>query len=134
MRFGIVIIIQEQQVLAMRMPCPGIAGCANVAVSLPDDAPPSILKFRFKPVQKGQGLGLIASVIHKQHFIREAKVRHIVEGLLIALAYIDEIIRIIRGSANPKEAQARLMGLEVSAEILRLALNDQHPGPAPPPT
>lgn len=60
-----------------------------------------------------------------QYQLREAKARaHIVEGLLIALSYIDEIIRIIRGSANPKEAQARLMGLEVSAEILRRALDD----------
>ena len=57
--------------------------------------------------------------------LRQARARaHIVEGLLIALAYIDEIIRIIRSSANPKEAQARLMGLEVSAEILQRALND----------
>ena len=30
----------------------------------------------------------------------------------------------IRSSANPEEARARLMGLEVSAEILRRALND----------
>lgn len=60
-----------------------------------------------------------------QFQLRQARARaHIVEGLLIALAYIDEIIRIIRGSANPKEAQARLMGLEVSAEILRRALAD----------
>lgn len=60
-----------------------------------------------------------------QYQLREAKARaHIVEGLLIALAYIDEIIRIVRSSANPKEAQARLMGLEVSAEILRRALDD----------
>ena len=49
---------------------------------------------------------------------------HINEGLLIALSYIDEIIRTIRSSANPAEARARLMGLEVSAEILRLALED----------
>jgi DNA gyrase subunit A len=47
-----------------------------------------------------------------------------VEGLLIALTYIDEIIRVIRGSANPPEARARLMGLEVSAEILKRALDD----------
>ncbi|MFO0951613.1 MAG: DNA gyrase subunit A [Isosphaeraceae bacterium] len=60
-----------------------------------------------------------------QFQLRQAKARaHVVEGLLIALAYIDEIIRIIRSSANPKEAQARLMGLEVSAEILRRALSD----------
>ena len=46
------------------------------------------------------------------------------EGLLIALAYIDEIIRVIRSSANPPEARTRLMGMAVSAEILRRALND----------
>jgi DNA gyrase subunit A len=60
-----------------------------------------------------------------QHQLRQAKARvHIVEGLLIALAYIDEIIRVIRSSANPDEARARLMGMEVSAEILRRALAD----------
>jgi DNA gyrase subunit A len=60
-----------------------------------------------------------------QFQLRRARDRaHIVEGLLIALSYIDEIIRVIRSSANPDEARARLMGLEVSAEILRRALND----------
>ncbi|WP_422927989.1 DNA gyrase subunit A [Singulisphaera sp. PoT] len=60
-----------------------------------------------------------------QFQLRQAKARaHILEGLLVALAYIDEIIRVIRSSANPPEARARLMGLEVSAEILRRALND----------
>ena len=44
--------------------------------------------------------------------------------MLIALAYIDEIIRVIRSSANPPEARTRLMGMAVSAEILRRALND----------
>ena len=51
-----------------------------------------------------------------QFQLRQARARaHIVEGLLIALHYIDEIIRVIRSSANPAEARARLMGLEVSA-------------------
>ena len=60
-----------------------------------------------------------------QFQLRQAKARaHIVEGLLIALAYIDEIIRVIRSSANPEEARARLMGLEVGAEVLRRALRD----------
>jgi DNA gyrase subunit A len=60
-----------------------------------------------------------------QYQLRQARQRaHIVEGLLIALAYIDEIIRVIRSSANPVEARARLMGMEVSAEILRRALED----------
>lgn len=55
---------------------------------------------------------------------RDRAEAHLVEGLLIALAYIDEIIRTIRSSANPAEAKARLMALEVSAEILRRALED----------
>jgi DNA gyrase subunit A len=60
-----------------------------------------------------------------QYQLRQAKARaHVVEGLLIALAYIDEIIRVIRSSANPVEARARLMGMEVSAELLQRALND----------
>jgi DNA gyrase subunit A len=60
-----------------------------------------------------------------QYQLRQARQRaHIVEGLLIALAYIDEIIRTIRSSANPPEARARLMGMAVSAEVLRRALND----------
>ena len=57
--------------------------------------------------------------------LRQARQRaHIVEGLLIALHYIDEIIRIIRSSRDDQEARARLMGLEVSAQILQRALND----------
>jgi DNA gyrase subunit A len=60
-----------------------------------------------------------------QHQLRQARARaHIIEGLLIALAYIDEIIRVIRSSANPAEARTRLMGIAVSAEILKRALND----------
>ena len=60
-----------------------------------------------------------------QFQLRQARARaHIVEGLLIALDVIDEMIRVIRSSANPPEARARLMGLEVSGEVLRRALND----------
>ncbi len=60
-----------------------------------------------------------------QYQLRQARQRaHIVEGLLIALHHIDEIIRVIRSSANPTEARTRLMTMEVSAAILRRALND----------
>jgi DNA gyrase subunit A len=60
-----------------------------------------------------------------QYQLRQARQRaHVVEGLLIALHYIDEIIRVIRGSATPPEARARLMGMEVSAQVLQRALND----------
>ncbi|RUL83673.1 DNA gyrase subunit A [Tautonia sociabilis] len=59
-----------------------------------------------------------------QYQLRQARQRaHVVEGLLIALHYIDEVIRVIRSSANPTEARARLMGLEVSDQILRRALD-----------
>ncbi len=60
-----------------------------------------------------------------QYQLRQARQRaHVIEGLLIALVYIDEIIRVIRSSANPAEARTRLMGIAVSAEILKRALND----------
>jgi DNA gyrase subunit A len=42
--------------------------------------------------------------------LRKAEERdHLVQGLLIALANIDEVIKIIRGSADTDEARARLM-------------------------
>ena len=60
-----------------------------------------------------------------QFLLRRERARaHVVEGLLIALEYIDAIIRAIRSSANPVEARARLMGMEVSAQILQRALDD----------
>ena len=68
-----------------------------------------------------------ATVIRRRtaFLLRRDRARaHVVEGLLIALHYIDEIIRTIRSSANPVEARARLMGMEVSAEILQRALDD----------
>jgi len=60
-----------------------------------------------------------------RYLLRQARQRaHIVEGLLIALHHIDEIIRVIRSSPNPAEARVRLMSLEVSAQILQRALDD----------
>ncbi len=53
--------------------------------------------------------------------VQAQKRKHHVEGLLIALHHIDEIIAIIRGSDNPAEARARLIGLEVPAQILERA-------------
>jgi DNA gyrase subunit A len=53
--------------------------------------------------------------------VQAQKRKHHVEGLLIALNHIDEIIAIIRGSDNPAEARARLIGLEVPAQILERA-------------
>jgi DNA gyrase subunit A len=50
--------------------------------------------------------------------------RHTVEGLLLALADIDEVIRVIRSSATQQEAKARLMGIEVPASLMQRALGD----------
>src|SRR5439155_11310023 len=50
--------------------------------------------------------------------LRKAEERdHIVQGLLIALANIDEVIRIIRGSADVDEARAKLMAKFKLSEI-----------------
>ena len=61
-----------------------------------------------------------------QYLLAQAQKRkHHVEGLLIALNYIDEIIKIIRSSENPAEARARLIGLEVSAQVLERAFGPE---------
>ena len=50
--------------------------------------------------------------------LRKAEERdHIVQGLLIALANIDEVIRIIRGSADADEARTKLMAKFKLSEI-----------------
>ncbi|MGN6543711.1 MAG: DNA gyrase subunit A [Aureliella sp.] len=53
---------------------------------------------------------------------RARRRKHTVEGLMLALADIDEIIRIIRTSATQAEAKERLMGVEVPASMMERAL------------
>ncbi len=50
------------------------------------------------------------------------KRKHTVEGLLLALANIDEIIRLIRASKTQAEAKAALMGVEAPASMMERAL------------
>ena len=50
--------------------------------------------------------------------------KHTVEGLLLALANIDEIIRIIRGSKTQAEAKIGLSGVECPAAMMRAALGE----------
>ena len=50
--------------------------------------------------------------------------KHTVEGLLLALANIDEIIRIIRASKTQAEAKLGLMGVEAPAALMQRALGD----------
>ncbi len=68
-----------------------------------------------------------ASVIRRRTQFLLAKARqrkHTVEGLLLAYANIDEVIRIIRSSATQAEAKARLMGIECPSSLMQRALGD----------
>ena len=51
--------------------------------------------------------------------------KHTVEGLLLALADIDQIIQIIRSSQTQADAKSRLMGFECPAALMRRALGDE---------
>ncbi|MBP89052.1 MAG: DNA gyrase subunit A [Planctomycetaceae bacterium] len=51
--------------------------------------------------------------------------KHTVEGLLLALANIDEIIKIIRASRTQVEAKTSLMGVECPAAMMQRALGDE---------
>ncbi|MGB7347672.1 MAG: DNA gyrase subunit A [Pirellulaceae bacterium] len=50
--------------------------------------------------------------------------KHSVEGLLLALANIDEIIKTIRTSRTQPEAKERLMGIECPSSLMERALGD----------
>ena len=51
--------------------------------------------------------------------------KHTVEGLLLAHANIDEVIRVIRASSTQAEAKERLMQIETPAAMLRRALGEE---------
>src|SRR5262249_32331644 len=58
-----------------------------------------------------------------EFLLREAKRRgHILEGQLIAIADIENVIKICRTSPNRQEAKARLQGLAVPAALMERAL------------
>ena len=60
-----------------------------------------------------------------QFLLAKARTRkHTVEGLLLAHANIDEVIRVIRTSKTQAEAKARLMGVEAPAAMMQRALGD----------
>ena len=56
---------------------------------------------------------------------RARKRKHVVEGLLLALADIDRVIQTIRASRTQAEAKERLMGIEVPAAMMQRALGDR---------
>ncbi len=61
-----------------------------------------------------------------EYLLREAKRRgHVLEGQLIAISSLDEVIRICRGSPNRNEAKAQLQAMQVAASVLQRALGDE---------
>ena len=61
-----------------------------------------------------------------QFLLAKARQRkHTVEGLLLAHANIDEVIRVIRSSPTQAEAKQRLMEIQTPAAMLHRALGDE---------
>lgn len=62
-----------------------------------------------------------------EHLLREAKKRgHVLEGQLIAISSLDEVIQICRSSPSRAQAKERLQGLEVAASVMERALGADH--------
>jgi DNA gyrase subunit A len=61
-----------------------------------------------------------------EYLLREAKRRgHVLEGQLIAISSLDEVIRVCRGSPNRTEAKAQLQAMQVAASVLQRAIGDE---------
>src|SRR5438105_10023540 len=61
-----------------------------------------------------------------EFLLREAKRRgHVLEGQLIAISSLDEVIQICRTSPSRAETKERLMGLAVAAAVMRRALGEE---------
>ena len=56
---------------------------------------------------------------------RARRRKHLIEGLLLALANIDEIIDTIRKSQTQADAKTRLMGIKCPAAMMKRALGDE---------
>lgn len=62
-----------------------------------------------------------------EYLLREAKRRtHILEGQLIAVSSLDEVIRICRNAPSRAEAKVQLANLEVAAAVLERAFGATH--------
>jgi DNA gyrase subunit A len=126
----------------------------RIEIYLKRDADPEVVLnqlYQFSPLQDSFSIILLALVDGKprempikgllEEFIRHrltvirrrtqfllSKARrrkHTVEGLLLALANIDQIIRIIRASSTQAEAKAGLMNIDCPASMMQRALGDE---------
>ncbi len=60
-----------------------------------------------------------------QFLLREAKRRgHILEGQLIAISSLDEVIRIIRGASSRADAKHQLQDMRVAATLMKVAIGE----------
>jgi DNA gyrase subunit A len=60
-----------------------------------------------------------------QYLLREAKRRaHVLEGQLIAISSIDEVIQICRSAKSRTEAKERLQGMGVAAAVMQRAIGE----------
>ena len=130
-----------------------LAHPVHIVIDVKRDADPEVVLaqiYQFSPLQDTFSIILLALVDGKprtcslkqlmEEFLRHRvivirrrtqfllskarKRKHTVEGLLLALADIDEIIRLIRASKTQAEAKAALMGVEVPAAMMQRALGD----------
>jgi DNA gyrase subunit A len=127
----------------------------RIVVYLKRDADPNLILnqlYQFSPLEKTVSIILLAlvdgrpevlslkrmleeflrhriSVIRRraEFLMREAKRRaHVLEGQLIAISSLDEVISICRHSPNRAESKVRLQNLEVAAAVLGRALGEAH--------
>ncbi|WP_425619437.1 DNA gyrase subunit A [Anatilimnocola sp. NA78] len=126
----------------------------HIVIELKRDADPEVVLaqlYQFSPLQDSFSIILLALVDGKprnltlkqmlEEFLRHRvtvirrrtqfllmkarKRKHTVEGLLLALANIDEIIRIIRQSRTVAEAKTGLMNVEAPASMMERALGPE---------
>jgi DNA gyrase subunit A len=127
----------------------------RIVIDLKKDADPEQVLaqlYEFSPLEKTQSIILLAlvdgrpltlslkqmleeflrhrvQVIRRrtEFHLREAKKRtHVLEGQLIAISSLDEIIRLVRGSPSRAAAKQGLQELEVAAAVLDRALGSEH--------
>ncbi len=126
----------------------------KLLIELKSDADPDVVLnqlYQFSPLQSSVSMIFLALVDGKpreltvkqilQEFIRHRvnvirrrtqfllararKRKHTIEGLLLALANIDEIIDTIRASKTQAEAKQKLMGIQCPAAMMQRALGDE---------
>ncbi len=122
-------------------------------IEIKSDADPEVVLnqlYQFSPLQTSFSMNFMALVDgkpqeltikdflrefirHRIHVIRRRtefllnrarRQKHVLEGLLLALADIDQIIKIIRQSKTQAEAKLGLMGIECPAAMLKQALGE----------